>query len=377
MYGVEMLGRDLPINLFSLNGIVRPLMKRMRVIVSLFGLACAAGMVAALSPVAAEPYKIKLATHWPVLHDMNNVMIEFARDIGRESAGRIEVTYYPAGTLAASGEKFQKLRTGVCDVANIHLANHPGVFPLAQLTTLPFLFADGTEAAWVLNRMRDAFEKSLEANNVKLLFMVGDPNFQILLKSKKINVIDDFKGLRLKCGGFADETLKAWGAVPVQLKHGDMYLAMQRGVVDGIVFPLGAAKSFKLEEVTKYVFKTDFFSYHLFMGMNLDTWNGLPKELQEAVMRASNKAAYLSGFHYQNTDGGALQAYVDKGVEVYEPSPAVLAKLKASTSAIRERLILSLEKDGLPAADTLGRIEGLMAEYRRWTRPTVLKPVYK
>jgi TRAP-type mannitol/chloroaromatic compound transport system substrate-binding protein len=101
--------------------------------------------------------------------------------------------------------------------------------------------------------------------------------------------------MRLKCGGFADETLKAWGAVPVQLKHGDMYLAMQRGVVDGIVFPLGAAKSFKLEEVTKYVFKTDFFSYHLFMGMNLDTWNVLPKELQEAVMRASARAGLSFG----------------------------------------------------------------------------------
>ncbi len=352
-------------------------MKKMRVIGLFFGLACAAGMLAPLTPLAAEPYKIKLATHWPVLHDMNNAMIEFARDIGRESKGRIEVTYYPAGTLAASGEKFQKLRTGVCDVANIHLANHPAVFPLAQLTTLPFIFADGTEASWVLNRMCDAFEKSLEANNVKLLFMVGDPNFQILLKDKKINGMNDFKGMRLKCGGFADETLKAWGAVPVQLKHGDMYLAMQRGVVDGIVFPLGAAKSFKLEEVTKYVFKTDFFSYHLFMGMNLDTWNRLPKELQDAVMRASAKAAYLSGFHYQNTDGAALQAYLDKGVEVYEPGAATLAELKASTSAIRERLIQKLEKDGLPAAKTLDRMEALMAEYRRWSRPTALKPVYK
>jgi TRAP-type C4-dicarboxylate transport system substrate-binding protein len=225
--------------------------------------------------------------------------------------------------------------------------------------------------------MRDAFEKNLEANNVKLLFMVGDPNFQILLKDKKINGMNDFKGMRLKCGGFADETLKAWGAVPVQLKHGDMYLAMQRGVVDGIVFPLGAAKSFKLEEVTKYVFKTDFFSYHLFMGMNLDTWNRLPKELQDAVMRASAKAAYLSGFHYQNTDGAALQAYLDKGVEIYEPGAATLAELKASTSAIRERLIQKLEKDGLPAAKTLDRMEALMADYRRWSRPTALKPVYK
>ncbi len=352
-------------------------MRRMRAIGLLVGLACAAAMLAPWSQASAEVYKLKLATHWPALHDMNNVMIEFAREIGRESQGKIDVTYYPAGTLAASGEKFQKLRTGVCDIANIHLANHPGVFPLAQLTTLPFLFADGTEATWVLNQMSDAFEKNLEANNVKLLFMVGDPNFQILLKDKKINSVEDFKGLRLKCGGFADETLKAWGAVPVQLKHGDMYLAMQRGVVDGIVFPLGAARSFKLEEVTKYVFKTDFFSYHLFIGMNLNTWKGLPPDMRDAVMRASANAAYLSGFHYQNTDAAALQAYVEKGVEVYEPNPALLTELKEKAAAVREKLIQKLEKDGLPAAETLDRLEKLIAEYRNWTRPAELKPVYK
>jgi hypothetical protein len=54
-----------------------------------------------------------------------------------------------------------------------------------------------------------------------------------------------------------------------------------------------------------------------------------------------------------------------------------LAELKASTSAIRERLIQKLEKDGLPAAKTLDRMESLMADYRRWSRPTALKPVYK
>jgi TRAP-type C4-dicarboxylate transport system substrate-binding protein len=66
--------------------------------------------------------RLRLATHWPVLHDMNNGMIEYAREIGRESEGRIEVSYYPAGTLAGSGEKLQKLCSGVCDIANIHLA---------------------------------------------------------------------------------------------------------------------------------------------------------------------------------------------------------------------------------------------------------------
>jgi len=336
-------------------------------------------LAGATGPVVAEtePIPLKLATHWPVLHDMNNVMVEFARDIGRESQGRIKVTYFPAGTLAGSGEKYQKLRTGVCDMANIHLSQHPGAFPLAQLTTLPFLFADGTEASWVLNRMLDAFSSNLEAQNIKLLFMVGDPNFQVLLSNRKVKTPEDFKGLRLKCGGFADEALKLWGAVPVRLKHGDMYLALRRGVVDGIVFPVGAARSFKLEEVSRYVFKIDLFSYHLFMGMNLDTWNRLPEDLQEGVERASLKAAYLSGFHYQNTDAATFSYLASKGMEVYEPTSEQLVVLKKSVISLREKLVQELEEKKLPAKETLARMEALMAQYRLWSTSEVLRPTYR
>ena len=206
--------------------------------------------------------RLKLASHWPILHDMNNVMVYFARAIGRESKGRLDVTYYPAGMLAGSFEKYEKVRAGVTDMVNIHIVAHPGALPLVQLSTLPFLFRDGIEATWVLNQMNDVWGPRLTEKNLKLLFMIGDPNFQIFLKDKKVTKIEDLKGLRLRCGGIADEALKIYGAVPVKLKHTDMYLAMQRGVVDGIVFPVGAAKSFKLEEVSKYILKLDFFSYH-------------------------------------------------------------------------------------------------------------------
>jgi TRAP-type C4-dicarboxylate transport system substrate-binding protein len=351
-------------------------MKRL-ISVILFGVALLIFVAFPLPVLASEkPIRIKLATHWPVRHDMNNVMVEFARDIGRESNGQIQVSYYPAGMLAGSGSKYQKVRTGVCDITNIHLSQHPGAFPLSQLTTLPFLFEDGTEAGWVLNQMLDSFAANLEEKNVKLLFMVGDPNFQILLKDKKIETVSDFKGMRLKSGGFADEALKVWGAVPVRLKHGDMYLAMQRGVVDGIVFPVGAARSFKLDEVSKYVCKMDFFSYHLFMGMNLDTWKRLTPDLKEAVMRASRKAAYLSAFHYQNTDGATFDIFNSQGVEVYSPSKKALAAMQSSVASLKDKMVKDLEAKGLPGRKTMARMEKLMKAYRENSLVDKLKPSY-
>ncbi|MBW2438371.1 MAG: hypothetical protein JRF29_13890, partial [Deltaproteobacteria bacterium] len=83
---------------------------------------------------ADKPIQLKLASHWPVLHDMNNAMVEFARTLGTESDGRLETTYYPAGMLAGSFEKYEKVRAGVCDITNIHIVAHPGALPLVQLS---------------------------------------------------------------------------------------------------------------------------------------------------------------------------------------------------------------------------------------------------
>lgn len=339
-------------------------MKR-TILLSLLCLALVAWAVAPMPSQAAE-YTLKLASHWPVLHDMHNAMVEFAHIIGLESKGRIKVDYYPAGMLAGSAEKYEKVRAGVCDITNIHIVAHPGALPLVQLSTLPYLFRNGTEATWVLNQMNDIWAPRLKEKGLKHLFMIGDPNFQILLRDKKVTKLEDLKGLRLRCGGIANEALKIYGAVPVSLKHGDMYLAMQRGVVDGIVFPLGAARAFKLDEVSKYVLKIDFFSYHLQEAMNLRTWRKLPKDLQEAVMRASAKAGYLAGYHYENTDAFTFAYFKSKGVEIIEPEKAEMERFKAAVAGLKEKMVADLEKKGIPAKKTMDRMEDLMQKYQAW-----------
>jgi TRAP-type C4-dicarboxylate transport system substrate-binding protein len=305
---------------------------------------------------------------------MNNWCIEFARLINLESKGRINVTYYPAGMLAGSFEKYEKVRAGVTDIVNIHIVAHPGALPLIQLSTLPFLFRDGTEANWVLNQMNDVWESQLKAKGLKHLFVIGDPNFQILLKDKKVTKLEDMKGLRLRCGGIADEALKIYGSVPVKLKHTDLYLGMQRGVVDGIVFPLGAARAFKLEEVSKYCLSMDFFLYPLMEAMNLKTWNRLPKDLQEAVMRASQKAMVLAGFHYQDTDGRAFKEFKQKGVEIVTLDKAELKRFKNKVADLKNKMVADLEKKGLPGKATMARMEELIKIYRSQTAN--LRPTY-
>jgi TRAP-type C4-dicarboxylate transport system substrate-binding protein len=143
-----------------------------------------------------------------------------------------------------------------------------------------------------------------------------------------------------------------------------MYLGMQRGVVDGIVFPLGAARSFKLEEVTKYVLKLDFFSYHLMEAMNLRTWRRLPPAQQEVVMRVADNVGYLSGFHYENTDAFTVPYFKAKGVEIIELEPAVKQQFIDKVAGLKGKMIDELEEKGEPGKETMARIDALIAKYR-------------
>ena len=325
---------------------------------------------------ADKPIELKLATHWPSMHDMNNAMVDFARLIGLESKGKIRVTYYPTGMLATTGEKYLKVRTGVADMTNIHFHLHPGELPLIQLSTMPFLFRDGMEATWVLNQMSDVWAKELESKNIKLLYVIGDPNFQIMLRQKKVRTPADFKGLRLRSGGFADEGLKIWGAIPVSMKEAELYESLQKGVIDGVVFPVGAGKAFKLEEVIKYIYRIEYFTYGLAMSMNLDTWKRLPKDMQDAVMRASYQSASVSGFQYEDTDSKAFPYYKAKGIDVYTPTEAELKELKSSLAGLKDKMVADLEKKGLPGKKTLARMEELIQQYRAMGNIDKLKMTY-
>ena len=346
-------------------------------ILCMVGLAVISLLVNPISAKAAEKtFELKLATHWPVMHDMNNAMVDFGRLIGLESGGRIKVTYYSSGTLAATGEKYLKVRTGVTDITNVHFHLHPKEFPLMQLTTLPFLWTDGNEATWVWNQMNDVWAKEAEAKGIKLLYMIGDPNFQFLLRNKKVIKPEDFKGLRMRCGGFADEAIKVWGAIPVSMKESEIYESMQKGVIDGVVFPVGAGRAFQLEEVTKYIYRTEFFTYGLAMSMNLDTWKRLPKDMQDSVMRASYQAAHLCGYHYQSTDSFSFPYYKAKGVEIYTPTEVELKELKASLAGLKGKMVTDLEKKGLPGKKTLARMEELIQKYRAWSNIANLKMTY-
>jgi TRAP-type transport system periplasmic protein len=101
--------------------------------------------------------------------------------------------------------------------------------------------------------------------------------------NKKIEKLEDFKGLNIRVMSLYAPFTKALGASPVTMAPPELYNALERRIVDGYMFPTFGITGYAWHEVTKYKIEPQVFQAEPATIVNLDTWNKLPKHLQELL----------------------------------------------------------------------------------------------
>jgi TRAP-type mannitol/chloroaromatic compound transport system substrate-binding protein len=147
---------------------------------------------------------------------------------------------------------------------------------------------------------------------------------------KEINSADDFKGLKMRIGGFAGTIVAKLGLVPQQLAAGDIYPALEKGTLDACEW-VGPYDDEKLGfvKVAKYYYYPGWWegcgqAHNI---MNIAKWNDLPKAYQSAIITASNDAWIwtLSKYDYLNpialrrliSSGALMEACYKAANEIY------------------------------------------------------------
>jgi TRAP-type C4-dicarboxylate transport system substrate-binding protein len=267
-----------------------------------------------------------------------------------ETQGKVKVTYFPAGQLVSDKDGLEKIGSGVADMGMINPEYYQGQLPLIGVGGLPFLFTNAKHGTKVMAETRDFFTPELETNKIKLLWAFTPPPYVPILGKKPIHKLEDWKGLRLRSVGSTQaEGVKALGAVPVVIFAGEMYAALQRGTIDGLVFPVSAASSFKLQEIAQNVTFYGVNTIPLLLCMNLEKWNSLSKEIQDKIMLASKTAMEKTGILYDNWETETLAKWEKVGIKIYNPPASELSLWKKATEAVWNSWISENEKMGLPA----------------------------
>ena len=129
-----------------------------------------------------------------------------------------------------------------------------------------------------------------KSNNVKMIALVPISNFGYHMFLKAPPSPDgDVKGRRIRGTASYHGVIRALGGAPVVLPTGEIYSALEKGVVDGACMPAGGMLTMKHFEVAKYAVRPTFGSSNSPILVNLDKWKKLPKAEQDILLETGKR----------------------------------------------------------------------------------------
>ena len=331
-------------------------------------------LLGACGKPAVPPGTIVLtyATAYPATHPFSRADIVWMKWIEAQSKGRIRIKPYWGGALLSSNENLEEVRHGIADMAMITAMYSRS----AHLQRIQPSFYSGirtVEDQVDIYKCLAATYPAMGADTEGLHILgVQGGNFPgILTRNRPIRSLADFKGLRLRAQEDTAAVLRQLGADPVNMSMAEVYPAMAKGVIDGVVAPLDALKAVHLADVGKY-FSTLKVPRGAYPGraMSERVWRSLSPADQQLFERAQLvwEAAMASELN-KALEGG--KTYSDaEGIE-FVPFPAAeQAKFDDMYRANTMKLAVSLRAYGIDGPAIALRAAQLVAD-RNAGRPLV------
>lgn len=205
---------------------------------------------------AQAPIKFTLAHNSAPTSPKGMGATKFAELVAAKSNGRISVHVAPSEQLGNENTNMSALRTGTLDFGCLGQGAMLSIAPEVASIGLPFLFANLPSAWKTLDGpVGQRLGKAIESKNVVFLAWHCNGIRQTTNNKRPINKPEDFKGLKIRTplDAATVDMFSAMGATPQQISWGEVYLALQSGVVDGQENPLANIHAGKLYEVQKFV----------------------------------------------------------------------------------------------------------------------------
>jgi tripartite ATP-independent transporter DctP family solute receptor len=271
----------------------------------------------------AAEFSYKYGTALPEGHPMVIRSKEAAAKIKEESGGKLDITLFPSSVLGQDTAMMSQAIAGALEIYGMSLDILAQKTPSAAIFGVGFAFPDfGT--AWQAmdgdlgNYCRGLSEKA----GLFCMDKAFDHGFrEITMKSKPINGPDDLKGvkIRLPVAPLFISLFQHLGASPTPINFGEVYSALQTGLVDGQENPLILIDTAKLFEVQKYCSMTNHIWVGLHIAFNPAAWKALPPDLQELAHKHFSAAAMTERDDWQVMNKSEIDKLTKGGLTFNTP----------------------------------------------------------
>lgn len=252
------------------------------------GMAALLAVVGFSAPGTAKVIKLNMVGAWaPGISLDADIAIRFMKEVNRNGAGKVEIIYKGSKEVVPTFDQPEALVRGIFDVWYGAPNYWAGVVPAGYITEMAKndIPDNGPDSA-----LFAFMSKMYEAKGVRYLgHYSGDATAgsHYMYVQKNISSIADIKGRKIRVPPLTRFFVKAIGAEPVTLPPGEVYVAVDRGTVDGFTWPyFDGFTNFGWHKITKYVIDAPLYRNGVGINMNLAKWNSLPKDVQDIMIDA-------------------------------------------------------------------------------------------
>jgi TRAP-type C4-dicarboxylate transport system substrate-binding protein len=244
-----------------------------------------------VTEIRSQPIVLKAVTAFPKTHLNNDPVGLFVNAVNKRAAGRLKIEWLGGPEVSATFDQIHAIKAGTIDMDLYYpWAYMKSLMPEAEAQGLSELTAWEERKSGLFELWTEIFEKRVNAKYLGRLH--SSVTFNVFCKPK-IEKAADFKGLKIRVMPLYIPFMKALGASPVTIPPPDIYTAMERGVVDGFMWPRVGMISWGLQEVTKFMILPGVFQMEPATMINMDRWKKIPKDLQDLLLDVIQEYEYI------------------------------------------------------------------------------------
>lgn len=270
----------------------------------------------------SRPLPVKLGSVLSATHPTVQSLKFFEKRLEELSGGRFDVIVFPASQLGSQDNMIDGCRTGDVQLAQVSTATLAEYVPLANALSMPFIFRSPEHQARVLDGPAGSMlDERSQAIGVEVIGFLDSGTRNITTKKGPIRRPEDLRGLKIRVmdSKLMVETVNALGASAVAMNQGEVFTALQQGVIDGWENNPQTIVDFRMYETGCTHFA---WTRHLAIPDVLiasKAWlDGLTEEQRGWILAAGKETVQMQRALWRTETEKALATMMEKGMRINE-----------------------------------------------------------
>lgn len=279
---------------------------------------------------------------------------KYAELVKSYTNGSVNIVVH-SGSSLVKGNPLKAVKDGTVAMTDMFIPFTSGGGKVFGISALPFIASSYDDAFKLYQISKPAYEKVAAKWNQKLLYAVSWPPSGIYTM-KAVNSSADFSDVKARTyDKNSANFVKMVGGSAVALPWGEVYSALQTGMVNAVVTSSASGKDGKFWEVLKNFTKISYAYPLQAVTINADYWNALSKDQQDAMLKAAAEIEKAQWDASKEEDKVALKMLSDNGMAISEASDTLKKELDAIAAKMLEEYL----------ADADDSIKKIFEEYRK------------